>query len=662
MDYFVTGGTGFLGRHLIELLLERGATIHVLVREASLERLARLRAGWGVGEDRVVNVLGDLAAPQLGVDAETIDALRGRIGHFFHVAALYDMAADSESLELANVEGTRHALDIARELSVSCFHHVSSIAAAGRYRGVFTEDMFDEARGLSDPYFRTKHDSERLVREEQQLPWRVYRPAIVVGHSQTGVMDKVDGPYFFFKLIQSLGAAIPAWVPLVGINGGPLNLVPVDFVARAMDHIAHAEGLDRKTFHLTDPAPLSLAESLNLFSRISHGPEFALNVDVGLVDKLPALVRRATQTPARLVLDALASELDIPPRILAGGAWETEFDCLEAEKALEGSGISVPPLEDYAEPLWRYWEDHLDADLQHRHSLRRVVEDKRVVVTGASSGIGKAAALKLGAAGARVLLVARSVEKLRDVQSVIEKAGGSAFVHPADLSSSESCDSLAREILEQHGGVDILINNAGRSIRRSLELAADRFHDYERTMQLNYFGAVKLILAFLPGMRERQNGHIINISSLGVQANAPRYSAYVASKAALDAFARCAAAELIDDGVEFTTVYMPLVKTPMIAPTRIYDLISKITPGQAADMICNAVVQRPKRVTNALGVMGEISYATSPKTVDLVLNTAFRLFPESAAARGEGTTEGEPEPELSKLALAFARLIPGVHW
>src|SRR5439155_1230645 len=144
------------------------------------------------------------------------------------------------------------------------------LAVSGRYRGLFREDMFDEGQKLADPYSQTKFESEKLVRDRAQVPWRVYRPAIVVGHSQTGEMDKVDGPYYFFKVIQRLRSVLPPWMPVVGLEGGNINLVPVDFVAAAMDHIAHTEGLDRQAFHLTDPNPKSAGQVINVFARAAH--------------------------------------------------------------------------------------------------------------------------------------------------------------------------------------------------------------------------------------------------------------------------------------------------------------------------------------------------------------------------------------------------------
>jgi short-subunit dehydrogenase len=224
-------------------------------------------------------------------------------------------------------------------------------------------------------------------------------------------------------------------------------------------------------------------------------------------------------------------------------------------------------------------------------------------------------------------------------------------------------------VLDEHGRVDILVNNAGRSIRRSVELSYERFHDFERTMQLNYFGALRLILSLLPTMRKRtegrKGGHIINVSSIGVQTHTPRFSAYVASKAALDAWSRCVASEVIDDGVHITTIYMPLVRTPMIAPTKMYDAFPTITPDEAAEMITRAMITKPKKVATRLGNFGELLYNIAPKASDAILNTAYKLFPDSKAAKGKPEGDGKPaekEEELSTEGVAFAYLMRGVHW
>jgi short-subunit dehydrogenase len=287
-------------------------------------------------------------------------------------------------------------------------------------------------------------------------------------------------------------------------------------------------------------------------------------------------------------------------------------------------------------------------------SLPDAVKDRTVMITGASSGIGKATALEVGRAKGTVLLVARSTDKLEEVGREVEAHGGKAYVHRADLTDFDDIDRMANEALEMHGSVDVLVNNAGKSIRRSVSRAYDRFHDYQRTMQLNYFAPVKLILNLLPIMREQGSGHIINISTIGLQTNTPRFSAYLASKAALDAFSRSIGPEVIGDGVHITTVYMPLVKTPMIAPTKIYDRFPTLSPEEAAQMITDAIRKRPKRVATTLGNIGQLGYAIAPGAQDLVVNRAYKLFPE-----GDGKPQiEEPTPEQR----AFARATRGVHW
>ncbi len=287
-------------------------------------------------------------------------------------------------------------------------------------------------------------------------------------------------------------------------------------------------------------------------------------------------------------------------------------------------------------------------------SLPDAVSGRTVMITGASSGIGKAAALEIGEAGGTMLLVARRRDQLQEVADEIEELGGVAYVHTCDLSDTDDIDRMCAEVLEQHQSVDVLVNNAGKSIRRSVDRAYDRFHDYQRTMQLNYFAAVKLILDLLPTMRERESGHIINISTIGLQTNTPRFSAYVASKAALDAFSRSIGPEIINDGVHITTVYMPLVRTPMIAPTKIYDRFPTLSPKEAGHIIAEAIRKRPKRIGTTLGTIGQLTYAVAPGAQDLVVNRAYHLIPEGDNKQ----PDHEPTPEER----AFVRATRGVHW
>jgi short-subunit dehydrogenase len=662
VNYFVTGATGFIGRHLVAELLKRDGTIYALVREGSKGRLDALGQRLGAG-DRLVPVSGDLSKEGLGVEG-----FNERVDHFFHLAAIYDMESDEDSLRRANVDGTRHVIEFANSIEIGRFHHTSSIAVAGRFKGLFREDMFDEGQRLPHAYHATKFESEKLVRERVEAPLRIYRPGIVIGNSETGEMDKVDGPYYFFKLLQKLRHALPEWFPLAGPEGKKANIVPVDFVAKAMDHIAHMDDSDLygNTFHLVDPKPLSAGRALNEFAKAAHAPRFAMRVDANLTNIVPKQVAKGImQIPTvKGVRDQILEDLDIPPVVLENREFDADFDARDTQRALTGTGIAVPPLSSYAHKVWDYWERNLDPDLFRERSLSSVVKDKVIVVTGASSGIGREVAKKIGEAGGMVVLVARTREKLEELRDEVEESGGTAHVHPADLSDMEDIDRVADEIIDQHGRVDILVNNAGRSIRRSVAASYDRFHDYERTMQLNYFGAVKLILKLLPGMRERGTGHIINVSSIGVQTNTPRFSAYVASKAALDAFSRCMAPEVVGDGVSVTTVYMPLVRTPMIAPTSIYDAFPTLSPDEAAQLVADAILDKPKRVATRLGTFGQILYAISPKAVDQIMNTAYKIFPDSKAAKGKDgeAADGAKEQEMSTEAVAMAYLLRGVHF
>ena len=661
MAYFVTGATGFIGPYLVSNLLKRGATVHVLVRKGSEKKLAAMRERWGANEKQVIGVVGDLAKPGLGVAPAEAKKLKGKIDHFFHLAAIYDLTASAEAQEIANVEGTRNAVRFADALNVGCFHHVSSIAAAGMYEGTFREDMFDEAEDLDHPYFRTKHDSEGVVRRESKRPFRVYRPGFVVGHSKTGEIDKVDGPYYFFKTLQKLRNMLPPWMPMIGIEGGRINIVPVDFVADALDYLAHRKGLDGKCFHLTDPEPHRIGEVLNIFANAGHAPQMTMRVNAKMFGFIPApiLYGLGSLAPVKRAVKVVLTDLGIPRDVFQFVNWPTRYDNREAAKALKGSGIAVPPLESYAAKLWDYWERNLDPDLFVDRSLSGRVKDKVVVVTGSSSGIGKATALKLAEAGAKVILVARGEEKLVETKTEIDRLGGRAWIYTADIAELASCDALVQRVLKEHGGCDFLVNNAGRSIRRGAINSFDRFHDFERTMQLNYFGALRLIMGFLPTMLEKKHGHVINISSIGVLTNAPRFSAYVASKSALDSFSACVASEFLDKGIHFTTINMPLVRTPMIAPTKIYESVPTLSPEEAADLVAEAIIKRPVRIATRLGIFGAICHAAAPKLTQVLLNAAFNMFPDSGAAMGKKGAEPQP---LSPEQIAFAQLTQGIHW
>ncbi|MBB1077821.1 SDR family oxidoreductase [Rhodoferax sp. 4810] len=661
MHYFVTGATGFIGKRLVKKLLQRkGAVVYFLIRHESSDKVKALREFCGASAARLVPVSGDLTAKKLGVSASDVKQLKGQIDHFYHLAAIYDLGADADSQIAVNIDGTRNTVELVKAIDAGHFHHVSSIAAAGLYEGVFREDMFTEAENYEHPYFMTKHESEKIVRKECKVPWSVYRPAMVVGDSQTGEMDKIDGPYYFFKLIQRMRQLLPPWMPSVGLEGGRINIVPVDFVVDALAVISHQKDITSKCYHLVDPVGYRVGDVLDIFSKAAHAPKMNLFVNAALFGFIPRSVTKGLMAlaPVRRVRNAIMTDLGLPEDMLTFVNYPTRFDCRETLAALKGSGVACPNLKDYAWRLWDYWERHLDQDLHIDRSLRGTVGGKVVLVTGGSSGIGLAAAHKFAEAGAITLICGRDLDKLEAACAEAKDKGYSFIAYAVDIAEQAACEAFVQQVMTEHGGVDFLINNAGRSIRRAIESSYDRFHDYERTMQLNYFGSLRVTTGFLPGMVAKRKGHVVNISSIGVLTNAPRFSAYVASKAALDAWTRCASSEFADQGVTFTTINMPLVRTPMIAPTGIYNNVPTLAPEEAADMIAQACIFKPVRVATRLGIFGQVLHALVPRVAQIVMNTTFRMFPDSSAAKGDKSAK----PKLSAEAVALQQMMQGIHF
>jgi len=680
MRYLVTGGTGFLGRMVLARLLARDdcEAVYALVREGSRDRLLR-RFADVEGHDKIVPMVGDLTRPRLGLHDAEIDGLAGRVDHVLHLGAIYDITADDDTNRAANVDGTRGVVELASRLGVSCLHHVSSVAVAGEYEGTFTEDDLDVGQEFGNPYHETKYRAERIVREESTVPWRVYRPAVVVGDSQTGEMDKIDGPYYLLTAISLLGR-LPSALRFAVPELGATNVVPVDFVADAMVHLVHQPGLDHRAFHLVHPRPQPLSEVYNALADALGAPKLQATMPTAVGSLVKRGAEQAARVPALAAArDIALAELDIPPEVLPHLTFGATFSSDETRRALAGTGIASPEIGDYARVLVDWWREHLDPNRHRRPRPGGPLQGRRVVITGASSGIGRETAFKVARAGGVPLLVARRTEELEEVRTEIEQEigehadrGGQAWVYSCDITDGESVDALVKAMINDHSGpdtgIDMLVNNAGRSIRRGVRLEVDRFHDFERTMAINYFGAVRLTLALLPHMLERRFGHVVDISSIGVQTGPPRFSAYVASKAAMDAWADIVATEVLGEGVTFTTVHMPLVRTPMIAPTRIYDAFPTDSPEEAADKVLHALIDRPKHVGTVLGTLGAVSGALTPRLKDAVMHVAYRVFPESAAAR-EGSEQERRDDDrtldtgpLSRGAQAMARLLPGVHW
>ncbi|KKF03354.1 SDR family oxidoreductase [Mycolicibacterium obuense] len=662
MRYVVTGGTEFLGRHLVDRLLARPGTeaVHVLVRGQSLNRFAHLAEGW---DERVSPLVGDLTAPALGLDDHQLVAL-GPVDHVMHCAALYDITAPEDQQRAANVEGTRSVIALALRLGAT-LHHVSSIAVAGTFRGEFTEDDLDVGQQLPTPYHQTKFEAELLVRSTAGLRYRIYRPAVVVGDSRTGEMDKVDGPYYFFPILATL-AALPRFTPMMLPSAGRTNLVPVDYVVDAITTLGHLDGRDGQTFHLTAPTTTGLRGIYRGVAPAAGLPPLVGSLPRGVAG--PFLHARGR---AKVLRDMAATQFGLPAEILDVVELEPTFTRAHTDEALRGTGITVPEFADYAPRLWRYWAQHLDPNRARRDDP---LVGRHVIITGASSGIGRASAIAVAARGACVFALGRNADALDEVVAEIRAAGGQAHAFCCDVTDSAAVDRTVADILERFGHVDYLVNNAGRSIRRSVIASTDRLHDYERVMAVNYFGPVRMVLALLPHWRERQFGHVVNVSSAGVQAGNPKYSAYIPSKAALDAFSEVVGTETLSDHITFTNIHMPLVATPMIAPSRRLNPMPPITAEHAAAMVIRGLVDKPPRIDTPVGTLSDFGTYFTPRLSRRVLHQLYLGYPDSPAARG--VAEQRPIParparrprrtvpavRVPRPVKQAVRLVPGVHW
>jgi thioester reductase-like protein/NAD(P)-dependent dehydrogenase (short-subunit alcohol dehydrogenase family) len=612
--------------------------------------------------------VGDLTADGLGLSEDTIAEL-GSVDHIVHCAAIYDITVAEGAQRAANVEGTRAVIALARRLDAT-LHHVSSIAVAGTYRGEYTEDDFDVAQDLPTPYHRTKFEAELLVRSQPGLRYRVYRPAVVVGDSRTGEMDKVDGPYYFFGILAKL-AVLPPLTPVLLPDIGRTNIVPVDYVVDAVTELMHAPDRDGQTFHLTAPDSIGLRGIYRGISRAAGLPRLRGSLPRGAAT--PFL--RATGR-AKVLRNMAVTQLGLPAEILDVVDLMPTFTAENTREALRGSGIEVPTFSTYAPKLWHYWAEHLDPDRARHDDPAGPLVGKHVIITGASSGIGRASAVAVAERGATVFALARNAEALDDLIAEIRAAGGEAHAFTCDVTDATSVEHTVKDILGRFGHVDYLVNNAGRSIRRSISASTDRLHDYERVMAVNYFGSVRMVLALLPHWRERRFGHVVNVSSAGVQASSPKYSAYIPSKAALDAFAEVVGTETLSDHITFTNIHMPLVKTPMIAPSRRLNPMPPITAEHAAAMVVRGLIEKPVRIDTPVGTLADVGMYFTPKLSRRVLHQVYLGYPDSAAARGieadQPATDVSRRPRRPARAGAkvrvprpvkrAVRLVPGVHW
>jgi thioester reductase-like protein/NADP-dependent 3-hydroxy acid dehydrogenase YdfG len=649
------------------------AEVHVLVRRSSLGRFEGLAETWG---ERAKPLVGELTEPSLGLSDDAVAELGG-VDHVVHCAAIYDITAAEPEQRAANVEGTQAVIELARRLDAT-LHHVSSIAVAGDFPGEYTEDDFDIGQQLPTPYHQTKFEAELLVRSTSGLRYRIYRPAVVVGDSRTGEMDKIDGPYYFFGMLSKL-AVLPRLTPMMLPDTGRTNIVPVDYVADALVALLHADGRDGQTFHLTSPKTIGLR---GIYRGVA--PAAGLPPLRGSLPRSVAAPVLKVRGRPKVWRNMVATQLGIPGEVLDVVDLAPTFVSEQTQKALRGSGIAVPEFASYAPALWRYWAEQLNPDRARRDDPEGPLVGRHVIITGASSGIGRAAAIAIAERGATVFALARNADALDDLVAEVRANGGRAHAFTCDVTDSSSVEHTVKDILGRFGHVDYLVNNAGRSIRRSVVNQTDRLHDYERVMAVNYFGAVRMVLALLPHWRERRFGHVVNVSSAGVQARSPKYSAYLPTKAALDAFSEVVGTETLSDHITFTNIHMPLVATPMIKPSRSLNPVPPITAEHAAAMVVRGLIDKPSRIDTPLGTLSEAGLYFVPRLSRRVLHQVYLGYPDSAAARGETAptpadsetvaeqrSSRRPKPPVRAAVARMrvpgpikraVRLVPGVHW
>jgi len=640
----LTGASGFLGMHLVEALLNAGHDLTLLVRNPATRQINDWLKAWNTEHDsqRISVYKFDLEQDGLALDSEpewhTFD-------HVYHLAAIYDLDAEPARVLAANVQGTEHLLEkLDKADFTGSFHFVSSIAVAGDFNGTFDERMFDEGQQHSHVYHQSKFQSEALVRkfrEQAEFKVMIYRPSAIVGHSETGYIDKIDGPYYLFTLLSQLKRWLPGKVPLPVLKTRiTLDMVPVDYVVQSLVYLSqsHPDALadEQFCFHLTNPDSPTLSDLFQMLLKCTDGPEAGLAIPIDGIAKYVGIsqVKLALQLKAlRMLKKEFFSLLRVPESATDALMPNVSFSADRTLALLNAAGIQLPPVASYIENLWQYYAKHMDPYKHRVFYAKKAFKGKRILITGGSSGIGFESAKIAYGLGAHVILAARDADKLKACERELKQMnseGGQVCSFSCDLSELESCDELIRFVHDNFGSVDILFSNAGRSIRRSIAKSQGRFHDLERTMQLNYFGAARLILGLIPSMKQQGGGHIIHSSSMGTLSATPRFGPYMASKIALDTLMDAMAAEFANHNVHFSTIKFPLVKTPMVAPTAAFKKAKLTSPEKAAQIFMDTVIDKTRHKMTATGALLGFVAWVSPNFMTQLYNYGFQIWPDES--------------------------------
>lgn len=655
----ITGATGFLGQYLVETLLKKNQELTLLVRNPESAVLKELLERWenSAKKSSITLLEFDLSKESLGLPGE---CLFSEYDHVYHLAAIYDLTSSKSCMLDTNVEGTRRLLSRLKENGFKgCFHFISSIAIAGNYSGLFDEGMFDEGQKHGHAYHLSKFQSEKVVREYKEskdFSVRIYRPSAIVGHSVTGHIDKIDGPYYLFLIVSFLKRWLPGKVPIaLPKTKVVIDTVPVDYVVESLACISLLKESDlpqgQFCFHLSDPSTPSLSDIFTKVLNVSDGPSVGMSLPVDQVSKLVFAKQfkmiwnlQAIHILKREVL----KNLNIPEYIFEALMPKLKFDAKKTLSLLETHAITPPKFNDYVGVLWEYYNKKLDPQKHRLNTAKKLFNNKRVLITGGSSGIGYESAKMAYSLGAKVILVARDQAKLEECEHEIKALGadlGEIDIYSCDLSDLQACDEFVHLIESTYGSVDILFSNAGRSIRRSISKSQGRFHDLERTMQLNYFGAARLILGLLPGMLKQGGGQVVHSSSMGTISATPRFGPYMASKIALDTLMDSMAAEYANQNIIFSVIKFPLVQTPMVAPTTEFKKSKLTSPEQAAMMFIDAVIDQSRVKVPVTGKLLSFASFLSPNIMTQLYNYAFQVWPDDP--------EDFPEMSFDRVLLKY---------
>ena len=660
MIYFVTGGAGQIGRFLIPRLLERGGSVYMLVGDDELGEFARLRAAWGAGEGQLIPVTGDVSRIRLGVSQHFQGQLKHKLDHFFHLATEFDFAADGEAQARRNVDGVRRALGLAETLHAGCFHLLSSVAAVGRFVGLSDEQTFAEAPTLNNPYYVSYYYAERLVRAST-LPWRIYRPGVVVGDSLDGATNGINGLYYFFEAIRSLGEALPPWLRGATPEGGSLNLVPVDYVGQALDHLAHLQQGDGECFLLTHPQGISAGQLLRLLVVLAGGPTLSVwsqRLPYGLLSGLrPGAAGYALS-------ERFLAPFGVPVEALELATSPTRYDGSKARELLEPADIHCPDVDEYVDVLWRYWLDRL-SDLNSRgpllgrlvdgwygrrnHSaLSREVSGKVVVVAGYPGQLAGSCAGKLSAAGAELILVGAGKRRLQSEADRLARGGARPKPYVCDLDEAAACARVARKILKNYGHVDVLLNISNQADGGAGAAGASSAAPGALARHL---GAMHLVHELSASMIARRQGHIVNVVAR------PR-GATLAARSAADLVSRLLAAELASCGVRFDYLALPEAGRSEGGARRWLADALWHAPDEAAERVLKALTARPARLIRALAMLGPAGQSVVPELGAYSLRQVRRVTGKAhpalpAADKEPATTDGGedsvPEELIAKL-------------